>query len=142
VLGSLVAGRAILPGKGSRVPTATSPRRSPTDRRCVRRSVPCSTSRWWHWSAWPSPPSSGTPRVRSPGAPHVALRLPPRRPDRDPEWQERLARYGPTEAGLAIQNTARLDDPPIGPWPGMGVLATYAGVALLSGMTLFQFRDA
>ena len=60
----------------------------------------------------------------------------------DPRWQQRLARYGPTEAGLSIQHTTRLDELPIGPWPGLGVLATYAGVALLSGMTLFQLRDA
>ncbi|MGH9212255.1 MAG: ABC transporter permease subunit [Acidimicrobiales bacterium] len=60
----------------------------------------------------------------------------------DPRWQQRLERYGPTEAGLSIQHTTRLDELPIGPWPGLGVLATYAGVALLSGMTLFQLRDA
>jgi len=60
----------------------------------------------------------------------------------DPRWQQRLERYGPMDAGLSIQNTTRLDELPIGPWPGLGVLATYAGVALLSGMTLFQVRDA
>ena len=60
----------------------------------------------------------------------------------DPAWQRRLARYGPMEAGLSIQNTTRLDDLPIAPWPGLGVLATYAGVALLSGLLLFQVRDA
>jgi hypothetical protein len=36
----------------------------------------------------------------------------------------------------------RLDELAIGPWPGLGVLATYAGFALLSGVTLFQLRDA
>jgi hypothetical protein len=60
----------------------------------------------------------------------------------DPRWQRRLERYGPMEAGLSIQHTTRLDELPIGPWPGLGVLATYTGVALLSGMTLFQLRDA
>jgi ABC-2 type transport system permease protein len=60
----------------------------------------------------------------------------------DPQWQQRLQRYGPMEAGLAIQHTTRLDELPIGPWPGTGVLATYAGVALLSGVTLLQLRDA
>jgi ABC-2 type transport system permease protein len=60
----------------------------------------------------------------------------------DPRWQQRLERYGPMEAGLSIQHTTRLDELPISPWPGLGVLATYAGVALLSGMTLFQLRDA
>jgi ABC-2 type transport system permease protein len=60
----------------------------------------------------------------------------------DPRWQHRLERYGPMEAGLSIQNTMRLDELPIAPWPGLGVLATYAGVALLSGLALFQLRDA
>ena len=60
----------------------------------------------------------------------------------DPRWQQRLERYGPTEAGLAIQHTTRLDELPITPWPGLGVLATYSGLALLSGMALFQVRDA
>jgi hypothetical protein len=45
-------------------------------------------------------------------------------------------------AGLSVQNTVGLDDLPIGPWPGLGVLATYAAVALLSGLVLFQLRDA
>jgi ABC-2 type transport system permease protein len=60
----------------------------------------------------------------------------------DPRWQQRLERYGPMEAGLSVQHTTRLDELPIGPWPGLGVLATYAGFALLSGLTLFQLRDA
>jgi ABC-2 type transport system permease protein len=60
----------------------------------------------------------------------------------DPRWQHRLERYGPMEAGLSVQNTMRLDELPIAPWPGLGVLATYAGVALLSGLVLFQLRDA
>jgi ABC-2 type transport system permease protein len=45
-------------------------------------------------------------------------------------------------AGLSVQNTIGLDELPIGPWPGLGVLATYAGVALLSGLMVFQLRDA
>jgi ABC-2 type transport system permease protein len=60
----------------------------------------------------------------------------------DPRWQERIERYSPMSAGLSVQNTTRLDELPIAPWPGVGVLATYAGVALLSGLMLFQLRDA
>jgi ABC-2 type transport system permease protein len=60
----------------------------------------------------------------------------------DPAWQHRLQRYGPMSAGLSVQNTIGLDELPIGPWPGLGVLATYAGVALLSGLMVFQLRDA
>ena len=39
----------------------------------------------------------------------------------DPHWQQRLERYGPMEAGLSVQHTMRLDELPIGPWPGLGV---------------------
>ncbi len=60
----------------------------------------------------------------------------------DPRWQHRLARFGPMEAGLSVQSTIRLDDLAIAPWPGLGVLATYAGIALVSGLALFQLRDA
>jgi len=31
---------------------------------------------------------------------------------------------------------------PIGPWPGLGVLAAYAGVAWLLGAASFTIRDA
>jgi ABC-2 type transport system permease protein len=60
----------------------------------------------------------------------------------DPRWQHRLERYGPMEAGLSVQHTTRLDELSIAPWPGLGVLATYAGFALVSGLTLFLLRDA
>jgi ABC-2 type transport system permease protein len=60
----------------------------------------------------------------------------------DPRWQHRLERYGPMEAGLSVQHTMRLDELSIAPWPGLGVLATYAGFALVSGLTLFLLRDA
>jgi ABC-2 type transport system permease protein len=58
------------------------------------------------------------------------LRLPARRRARV-RPAHRLERYGPMEAGLSVQNTMRLDGLPIGPWPGLGVLATYAGSALV-----------
>jgi ABC-2 type transport system permease protein len=60
----------------------------------------------------------------------------------DPRWQRRLARYGPMEAGLSVQNTMRLDVLTISQWSGMGVLAAYAGLALISGLLLFRLRDA
>jgi ABC-2 type transport system permease protein len=60
----------------------------------------------------------------------------------DPQWQRRLERYGPMEAGLSIQHTTRLDELPIGPWPGLGVLVAWAGMALLAGTSLLQLRDA
>jgi ABC-2 type transport system permease protein len=57
----------------------------------------------------------------------------------DPVWQGRLERYSPMTAGLAVQITK--DGAPIGPWHGLGVLAAYAGVALLAGAVLFAVRD-
>jgi ABC-2 type transport system permease protein len=46
------------------------------------------------------------------------------------------------EAGLSIQHTPRLDELPIAPWPGLGVLVAWAGIAMLAGTTLLQLRDA
>lgn len=60
----------------------------------------------------------------------------------DPEWYERIQQAGPTTAGMAIQATTGLADLPIGPWPGLGVLALYAAGALLLGGYLLRTRDA
>ncbi len=59
-----------------------------------------------------------------------------------PRWQHRLGRWAPTTAGLAIQATRNLAKLPIGPWPGLGVLATWAAAALLLGYLLLRLRDA
>ena len=60
----------------------------------------------------------------------------------DPTWEHRLQRYGPMTAGLAIQATRNLKELPIGPWPGLGVLAAWAAAALLAGALLLRLRDA
>ena len=60
----------------------------------------------------------------------------------DPEWYERLQKLAPMTAGLAIQTTTGLDRLPIGPWAGLGVLAAYAGGAMLLGCIVFTIRDA
>lgn len=60
----------------------------------------------------------------------------------DPGWQERLQRWSPSSAGLAIQATTGLDRLPIQPWAGLGVLAGYAAVALACAAALFRARDA
>jgi hypothetical protein len=41
-------------------------------------------------------------------------------------------------AGLAIQATTGLRSLPIGPWPGLGVLAAWAAAALLAGGLLLS----
>jgi len=60
----------------------------------------------------------------------------------DPTWEHRLQRYGPMTAGLAIQATRNLKTLPIAPWPGLGVLAAWAAAALLAGGLLLRMRDA
>jgi len=57
-------------------------------------------------------------------------------------WRQWVLKASPMTAGLAIQATKGLDSLPIGPWPGLGVLAAYAGSAWLVGAALFWLRDA
>jgi ABC-2 type transport system permease protein len=60
----------------------------------------------------------------------------------DPRWEHRLQEWGPMTAGLAIQATRNLNTLPIGPWPGLGVLALWAAGALLTGGLVLRLRDA
>ena len=57
-------------------------------------------------------------------------------------WQRHLQQIGPMNAGLAIEATTGLRSLPIGPWPGLGVLAAWAAAALLAGGLLLRLRDA
>ena len=57
-------------------------------------------------------------------------------------WQRRLERWTPTIAGLTIQDTTGLRGLPITPWAGLGVLAIWAGAALLAGTLALRLRDA
>lgn len=60
----------------------------------------------------------------------------------DPEWQRHLQQIAPMTAGLAVQSTTHLDTLPIGPWAGLGVLASWAAAGLLTGGLLLRLRDA
>jgi hypothetical protein len=60
----------------------------------------------------------------------------------DPVWVERLQKFAPSTAGLAVQATRHVDQLPIGPWAGVGVFAAYAGGALVIGGALLAARDA
>jgi ABC-2 type transport system permease protein len=60
----------------------------------------------------------------------------------DPALRRHLQQIGPMSAGLAIQATTNLRHLPIAPWTGLGVLAAWAGAALLAGGLLLQLRDA
>ena len=53
-----------------------------------------------------------------------------------------VQQIGPMTAGLAIQATTGLDDLPIRPWAGLGVLAAWAAAALLTGGLVLRSRDA
>jgi ABC-2 type transport system permease protein len=60
----------------------------------------------------------------------------------DPRWERRLQRWAPMPAGLSVQATTDLGSLAIGPWAGLGVLATWAGAGLLLGGVLLWRRDA
>ncbi len=57
-------------------------------------------------------------------------------------WQHLIGRYAPTDAGLAVQATKHLTAQAIGPWAGLGVLAAWTAAALLIGSLLLKLRDA
>jgi ABC-2 type transport system permease protein len=60
----------------------------------------------------------------------------------DPHWQRHLKQLGPMTAGLAIQATTNPHGLPISPWAGLGVLAAWATAALLTGGLLLHLGDA
>ena len=60
----------------------------------------------------------------------------------DPDWQRLLEKIAPMSAGLAIQATTDLPSLPISPWAGLGVTAGWAAAALLVGGLLLRIRDA
>ncbi|MEU1664021.1 ABC transporter permease [Streptomyces sparsogenes] len=60
----------------------------------------------------------------------------------DPEWQRLLEKFAPMSAGLAIQATTDLGSLPISPWAGLGVTAGWAAAALVAGGLLLRVRDA
>ena len=70
------------------------------------------------------------------GSPMLALLI------SDLRWQHRIHRYSPMDAGLSIQTTRDFATAHIGPWAGLGVLAAYAGAAVVAGAIALGFRDA
>ena len=60
----------------------------------------------------------------------------------DPHWRRHLEQIGPMTAGLEIQASTGLSTLPISPWAGLGVLAAWAAAALLAGGLLPRLRDA
>jgi ABC-2 type transport system permease protein len=60
----------------------------------------------------------------------------------DPHWQRRLEQIAPMSAGLAVQATTDLDGLPLHPWVGLAVTAGWAAAALVAGGLLLRLRDA
>ena len=60
----------------------------------------------------------------------------------DPHVQRHLQQVAPMTAGLEIQATTGLRSLPLSPWAGLGVLAAWAAAALLAGGLLLRLRDA
>jgi ABC-2 type transport system permease protein len=60
----------------------------------------------------------------------------------DPGLRRHLQQIAPMTAGLAIQDTTNLHHLPIAPWAGLGVLATWAAASLLAGGLALRLRDA
>ena len=60
----------------------------------------------------------------------------------DPHLQRHLQQIAPMTAGLEIQATTGLRSLPISPWAGLGVLTAWAAAALLAGGLLLRLRDA
>jgi len=59
-----------------------------------------------------------------------------------PDWQRHLQQLAPMTAGLAIQATTGLRSLPISPWTGLGVLGAWAAAAFLTGGLVLRIRDA
>ncbi|MCT2594387.1 ABC transporter permease [Streptomyces sp. N2-109] len=60
----------------------------------------------------------------------------------NPHGQRLLQQIGPMSAGLAIQATTNLHSLPLSPWAGLGVTAGWAAAALVAGGLLLRIRDA
>lgn len=60
----------------------------------------------------------------------------------NPHWQRHLTQIGPMTAGLDIQATVNLHSLAINPWAGLAVLAAWSAGALLTGGLLLRYRDA
>jgi len=59
----------------------------------------------------------------------------------NPYWERHLQQIGPMNAGLAIQTTVGARNLPLSPWAGLGVLAAWAACALLAGGLVLRLRD-
>ncbi len=142
VLGSLLAGRLILPGHGftaARGYPALSLADGPTLRATVGSILYLALIALLSLGVATAVRDSAT----SIGAVLGLLYLFPilSQAIGNPHWQRLLQQIGPMSAGLAIQDTTDLRSLPISPWAGLGVTAGWAAAALLAGGLLLRIRD-
>jgi ABC-2 type transport system permease protein len=142
VLGSLLAGRLILPGHGFTAARGFPPL-SLADGPVLRAAAGSVL-----YLALIGLLSLGAATVMRDSAAAIGVILgllylfPIVAPLVNPHWQRHLEQIGPMTAGLAIQATTGLRSLPISPWAGLGVLAAWAAGALLAGGLLLRLRDA
>lgn len=143
VLGSLVAGRMILPGNGF-TPAHGYPPLSLADGSTLRAMAGSVI-----YLALVALLALGvTAAVRDPATaigivlgllylfPIIAQTV------TDARWQRHLHEIAPMTAGLYIQTTIGVHSLPLTPWQGLGILAGWAASALLAGGALLRARDA
>jgi ABC-2 type transport system permease protein len=143
VLGSLLAGRLIMPGNGFTVANGYTPL-SLADGPTLRAAVGSAL-----YLVFIALLSLGVASVVRESAVAVAtvlglLYLFPilEALFTDPDWQRRVRQLGPMSAGLGIQSTIDLRSLPLSPWAGLSVLAGWAAGALLAGGLVLKLRDA
>ena len=143
VLGSLLTGRLVLPGRGLTVAAGFAPL-SLADGPTLRAAVGSVL-----YLALVALLSLGIAAIARDSATAIGavlglLFLFPILADvvADPAWRRHLEQLSPSVAGLSIQRTIGLDALAISPWGGLGVLAAWAAAALLAGALVLRTRDA
>jgi ABC-2 type transport system permease protein len=143
VLGSLIAGRYILPGNGFNPQHGFSPLSladGPTLRAAAGSVIYLALIALLSLGATTAVRDSATGTGIVLGLLYLSPIL--TKVINDPTWQRHLQQIAPMTAGLAIQATRNLQHLPISPWAGLGVLAAWAAGALLLGGLLLRLRDA
>ncbi|MFI0479410.1 ABC transporter permease [Actinomadura sp. 9N215] len=137
VLGSLLAGRLVLPGYGDQTLTLTD---GPTLRAVVGSVLYLVLIALLSLGIATAVRDSATSIGVVLGLLYILPIL--AQTISDPQWQRTTEKIAPMSAGLAVQATTDLGNLPIGPWAGLGVTAAWAAAALLLGGLLLRRRDA
>ncbi|MFC7531265.1 ABC transporter permease [Actinoplanes sp. GCM10030250] len=137
VLGSLLGGRLVLPGRGYAAPSLADGEVARAVGGSVLYLVLIGLLGLGAGTLLRSPAGAiGTVLGLIYVVPIMAAAAP------DPKWERRLQQIGPMDAGLAIQKTGDLAGLPVQPWHGLGVLVLWAAGALVLAGVLLHQRDA